>query len=241
LEEGVTRRMKHWTIPICIVLMSMGMHISGCKQETADCRHANAACAEGFVCAESGGTWTCQPSEEGSVIKASAAEKTPANAEAATAKAPSPPKGLSEAQRKRLTREATLNIRKMFDSSVSYYTSEFATRSGDILPRQFPQSAGLTPGRKPTCVDGRPVPYASDYPRWSAPTWQALNFAIDGEHYYRYEYISTGRGTTSRFTARAIGDLDCDGVLSTFERVGVVDRENNVNGGAGLFTKQTLE
>ncbi len=41
--------------------------------------------------------------------------------------------------------------------------------------------------------------------------------------------------------ARAIGDLNCDGVLSTFERVGHIDDENNVNGGAGLFKENEFE
>ena len=34
-----------------------------------------------------------------------------------------------------------MNIRKLFDSSVSYYNEEQADRTGKILPRQFPLEA----------------------------------------------------------------------------------------------------
>ena len=60
-------------------------------------------------------------------------------------------------------------------------------------------------------------------------------------HYYSYEYVSEGTGTSARFTARAVGDLDCDGVLSTFERVGAVDAALNVMGGGGIYVENELE
>lgn len=72
---------------------------------------------------------------------------------------------------------------------------------------------------------------------WSHPTWRALNFKIDSPHRYQYEYVSDGKS----FTARAIGDLDCDGVLSTFERVGLIDRDGNINDGAGLYKRNEIE
>lgn len=145
--------------------------------------------------------------------------------------------------RRSKTSEATMNIRKIFDSSVSYYTSEFASRAGEILPRQFPEPVEPTPGdwAAETCDGGDSKKYGPQPDTWSDPTWQNLNFSVDDPFYYRYEYVSDGEGRTSRFTARANGDLNCDAVLSTFERVGTVDAENNVNGGAGLFTANELE
>ena len=47
-----------------------------------------------------------------------------------------------------------------------------------------------------------------------------------GPFYYRYTYTSSGTGKLSKFTAAANGDLNCD-TLSTFERIGTVDAENN--------------
>jgi hypothetical protein len=40
---------------------------------------------------------------------------------------------------------------------------------------------------------------------------------------------------------RRSGDLDCDTVYSTFMRGGHIDAQNNVSGGAGLFTKLEIE
>jgi len=56
--------------------------------------------------------------------------------------------------------------------------------------------------------------------QWDNPSWQALTFAISDPHYYSYEYTSDGTGTNAQFTARANGNLDGDGTLSTFERAG---------------------
>src|SRR5262252_8713420 len=54
--------------------------------------------------------------------------------------------------RRSKTTEATMNIRKLFDSSVSYFEDEHATRAGVILAKQFPASSGsLAPDPKSVC------------------------------------------------------------------------------------------
>jgi len=63
---------------------------------------------------------------------------------------------------------------------------------------------------------------------WEHPTWQTLNFAIFDPHYYQYEFVSDGQS----FTARAVGDLDCDGVTSVFEQTGSLGPDGQVIGGA---------
>src|SRR5690242_8023378 len=50
--------------------------------------------------------------------------------------------------RRSKTTEATMNIRKLFDSSVAYYEAEHATRAGDVLPKQFPAAAAVSPATK---------------------------------------------------------------------------------------------
>lgn len=138
--------------------------------------------------------------------------------------------------RRSKTHEATMNVRKMYDAAVMFYVQDPAQR-GEKAPR-FPATTGLTPDR-PFCADGdefEPSPEA-----WAEPGWRELGFALDGPHAYRYQFVSEGTGAGARFTARALGDLNCDGVLSTFERVGWIDREGNVTGGAGLYTNQELE
>jgi type IV pilus assembly protein PilA len=148
--------------------------------------------------------------------------------------------------RRSKTSEATMNIRKLFDSSVSYYNEEQAERTGTILPRQFPQTevAPVAGDNWGTCEGLDSSKFQPDADTWDADTWQALNFAVEDPFYYQYTYASNGPGTTgadSAFTARANGDLNCDQILSTFERVGTVDSQNNITGGAGLYSDKELE
>jgi type IV pilus assembly protein PilA len=142
--------------------------------------------------------------------------------------------------RRSKTSEAMLNMRKLFDSSVSYYEEEHGSRLGGVLPKQFPASTVLTP-TTPCC--GQPAdkcaPTVSD---WKGnATWDALNFAIDDPHFYRYEYVSTGTESAAAFTARALGDLNCDGTLATFERTGSALAGGGVSGGSGLYKHHSLE
>ena len=146
--------------------------------------------------------------------------------------------------RRSKTSEATMNIRKIFDSSVTYFEGEHAKRTGEILPRQFPENQDRTPtGAFCTAAAEKWVPEQNTW--MGAPyTWQALNFAISDPHYFAYSYISkgsSGTDTDAAFTARANGDLDCDGEMSTFERVGNVDANLNVTGGGGIYSANELE
>lgn len=147
--------------------------------------------------------------------------------------------------RRSKTSEATMNVRKLFDGSVSYFNEEHAARNGAILPRQFPVSQDSSPAGPDTAcnggVGGSSQKIQPNPGFWTAATWEALNFAVDDPFYYVYSYVSNGTGTASEFTARANGDLDCNGTASTFERIGTVDASNNVNGGAGLYTNNELE
>ena len=51
---------------------------------------------------------------------------------------------------------------------------------------------------------------------------------ITDRHRYSYSFVSAGTNTRAVYTARALGDLDCDGKLSTFELRGSIDREFGV-------------
>lgn len=134
------------------------------------------------------------------------------------------------------TVEATMNVRRLYDSSVSYYDAEHATATGNIVPPQFPTSIPLTPAEIP-CGEAV-MPNARD---WDHPGWEALNFSISDPHRYSYQYDSSGERIGSTFTASAFGDLDCDGVISTFVRVGEVEEGNYIRGGAGLYQQYELE
>lgn len=138
-------------------------------------------------------------------------------------------------QRRSQTAEATMNVRKIFDNAVAAYDLSDYTPGGTPQPRRFPPTVALTPARSPCELGVDQLVPGPD--TWSHPTWQALDFALTEPHHYRYEFISEGEGPDARFTVRAIGDLDCDGVLSTFERSARVDDDT----GAKVYTNNELE
>ena len=143
--------------------------------------------------------------------------------------------------RRSKTAEATMNLCKIFDSSVSYFNEEHAQRDGLAVSRMFPSTEASTPAVALACPGSSSKKIPPTAGMFAADTWQALNFSVDDPFYYSYSYTAAGTGIASEFTARANGDLDCDTTLSTFERVGTVDDNNNVNGGAGLYQQQELE
>ena len=79
----------------------------------------------------------------------------------------------------------------------------------------YPPSAPLTPEVVPK---GQRV---TDPPgTWSHPSWQELNFEITIPHSYSFAFDSENAADQARFVAKAHGDLDGDGLLSTFEIAG---------------------
>lgn len=72
--------------------------------------------------------------------------------------------------------------------------------------------AGVTP--LPDCCEQGGV-CAADPTRWRTPGWQALQFSIDDDHRYSYEYVPDASGRSA--VVRAVGDLDCDDVTSLYE------------------------
>lgn len=103
-------------------------------------------------------------------------------------------------------------------AAASGRAANAATARGERA--RFPASAPLTP-KTPACKDGQRRRHVPDAKTWSHPTWRALGFSVREPFLYQYEYVSDG----ASFTARAIGDLDCDGVTATFERTGRIDAD----------------
>lgn len=135
------------------------------------------------------------------------------------------------------TSEATMNLRKMFDSSATYFANDWADSSGDLLSHQFPSSATPTPAI--ASISSNKV--TTTETTWSGTSaWVALNFAVTDPHYYSYQYDATGSDNLAVFTASAFGDLDGDDTVSTFVRFGSVDNME-VTGSAGLYIQNELE
>ncbi len=140
----------------------------------------------------------------------------------------------------RETSESTQNVGARFRGAVAYFEAEHLDAAGHVLPRQFPASVGLTPDR-PFCGDGLGWCFKASGRDWDHPSWVALSFALGDDHDYKYELVSRGTGTSAEFTARAHGDLDCDGVYSTFERSASVTAAGEVRGGSGMYIDNELE
>lgn len=140
--------------------------------------------------------------------------------------------------RRAKTSEAVEKLASLYRNSSTYFTGERAARGvgGAMLAAQFPTAAPLTPTTIPGAVKAADAPLT-----WETPSWQALTFSISDPHYYSYQYDSSGTGTGSQFTARAVGDLDGDGILSTFERAGQSNANLEVQGSQGVYMVNELE
>ena len=130
-----------------------------------------------------------------------------------------------------------MNLRRLYDSSVSYYDTDHTTPTGGIVAARFPATQSVTPDL--TSIGS--VKLDSPATIWETGTWMALNFAVSDPHYYAYQYDSAGTQIGSTFTASAFGNLDDDTIYSTFVRVGSVVAGNEVRGGAGLYQQNELE
>jgi type IV pilus assembly protein PilA len=66
--------------------------------------------------------------------------------------------------------------------------------------------------------------YQSSPADWRNAGWACLRFTMDGPQYFQYQYLS---GTATTFSAEAHGDLDGDGVGSTFALGGKVQTDTS--------------
>jgi hypothetical protein len=100
---------------------------------------------------------------------------------------------------------------------------------------RFPDSAPLTPATPP-----RGKKEADPPGTWDSPTWKALDFRAAPEgipHAYSFAFDSSNGG----FIARARGDLDGDGVLSTFEVRGSMRPDRKPEVQPGMYVEAELE
>ncbi len=122
--------------------------------------------------------------------------------------------------------EATMNVRKLFDSEVAYYETHHALS---------PSAGEWTPSVG--CCQGAGQKCAPNKENFSAPGFTALDFSIDDPFYYQYRITTTKTG----FTVEARGDLDCDGIYSLFRREGTITADGSISGGRGLYSENDIE
>jgi len=115
--------------------------------------------------------------------------------------------------------EARMQVRSLALGVVGAYQQERAGPEGPVV-HVLPESLPLTPGA-PTC--GRHA-----WPADAPSGFGAIGFAPADPLYYSYELeVAPDRRS---FVARAVGDLDCDGVTSSFELPGTVAGDEIVLG-----------
>ncbi len=170
---------------------------------------------------------------------------------------------LTKSMRRSKTSEARVQLARMFDAASAYFNEELIPAAGVALiashacpnDGRASGSAGITPPLSVDCnagPGGRCVPTTGmatgsgvyDIALWTEnPVWSAVHFQIEQGHAFHYDFKWTNSGTgfgACQFTAQAFGDLDGDGVWSTYERTGVADHQG-VNGAAGLYIDQEVE
>jgi hypothetical protein len=134
--------------------------------------------------------------------------------------------------------EATMLIRRMASGARAYYLDPPFTGMSPAPPRFPGPSVGPTPPLGACCRQekGRCAPNAE---LWEHPVWRALYFEVSDPHYYSYEYVVSDDGQS--FTAQAFGDLDCDGVYSTFAVIGHVEDDGNPSVSTAILRINELE
>jgi hypothetical protein len=76
----------------------------------------------------------------------------------------------------------------------------------------YPDSVPLTPADVPAGTRVQDPPGT-----WDHPTWRLLDFSFSVPHSFSFEFDSKNAPDVSVFLAKAHGDLDGDGSLSSFE------------------------
>ena len=112
--------------------------------------------------------------------------------------------------------EASLQLNKIGRSAkrnyseAAMYVVGFATQ----LPAK-PGIGGCCGGPNNHCA-ANPTAFAAD------PVWRQLDFQIDEDNLFYYDY----NGTATTFTAKATGDLDCDGTEIVYTLTGTATNGN---------------
>jgi type IV pilus assembly protein PilA len=147
--------------------------------------------------------------------------------------------------RRSKTTEATMNIRKLYDSTVSYYAAERADANGNILAKQFPSAQTWSPAQGICCTQaGNKCAPSTQNSAWTQATWQALNFSVDDPFYFSYQAIGAagaGSAVGSIFNLEASADLNCNTTYSLYRRSALIDSNYAVTGGSGLYSVNELE
>jgi len=137
------------------------------------------------------------------------------------------------------TSEASGNINQLFKSASSYYVSDLAGRGTTSSVTGYCTVADAGP--RPPTPKGSKQKFTAD------SNLRALRFHIADFVYFSYGVSSAGGkcdntgNTASLYTFYANGDLDDDGIMSTFELATGTDSSNTMYHARGLYIVNEIE
>jgi type IV pilus assembly protein PilA len=141
--------------------------------------------------------------------------------------------------KKSRTSEASGHLNKMWSGSVAYFEADHADTAGVLKAKQFP---GAAAPQEATCCGGAGDKCPGSSTVYDNAVWVALNFNIPDPHHFRPVFDSNATGTSSTFTAKANGDLDCDTTMSTFQRQGKVSAASgDVEASGAAYVDKEIE
>ena len=137
------------------------------------------------------------------------------------------------------TAEAAGHLNKMWAGSVTYFETDHVTPPAPRWPSSSRPPWPTSPA--PSARARPPASARAAATEWKNASWVALQFSIPDPFLYKPKYTSAGTGTASTFAAEATGDLDCNGTLSNFKRLGAVDTNGDVSGSKAPIITNELE
>jgi prepilin-type N-terminal cleavage/methylation domain-containing protein len=138
--------------------------------------------------------------------------------------------------RRSKTAEASQNLSSMFKSAAAYMLQEHSDQS-----LQSPIGTYCSVGTD----DVAPQPRAYKQRFDAGPNARALGFSIADEVYFGYGIVGTQQcgwsAGTAIYTFSAQGDLDGDGIRSTFELAAGTDSDRTLRHANGIFSSNDTE
>jgi type II secretory pathway pseudopilin PulG len=139
--------------------------------------------------------------------------------------------GLGRYVRHAKTAEAVGSVAAIAQAAAADYDESDATQpagapeSAVRAMRYFPPPSRASVPADLDSIHGKR--YQSTLADWQSSPWRELHFSIPQPQYYAYSFDSTGTGPQATATATARGDLNGDGVLSTYKLTVMPDDKSN--------------
>ena len=145
--------------------------------------------------------------------------------------------------------EAIDQLDRIYKDVSGYLETPKVDENGNFIPcKDRIPKADLTPAPSCCAQFGGPDKDGDDRCDtdpgfWDKEPWSTIGFSITEPHYYVYS-VGPDPHSDDTFVVSAHGDLDCDGIQSTFQRFGRIEMQDNectVSLAAALFTQNETE